>query len=107
LPSCNTPRAYGFTKQHTISLIENALDVALLKGIAMSLNQERWKKHNATAKNIESLGLNTVKAAKRIGVSRPTLSGMIKRNEIEYRRVGRRVLITELAIQRFLNGGEQ
>jgi excisionase family DNA binding protein len=95
-----TPCAYGFTKEHHSSV----QSVCTMKGIAMSLNQERWKKHNATAKNIESLGLNTVKAAKRVGVSRPTLSGMLKRNEIKHVRVGKRVLITEQAIQDFLNG---
>jgi excisionase family DNA binding protein len=61
-----------------------------------------WNKEKAKAKNVSPLGVGTVIAAKRLGVSRPTLSGIIKRNEIRHTRVGRRVLITESAIREFL-----
>jgi excisionase family DNA binding protein len=55
-------------------------------------------------KEVETLAYNLAKAAKVIGVSKPTLSRMLKEGLINHRRVGSRVIIPKIAIEQFLQG---
>lgn len=52
--------------------------------------------------DVEPLTYNPATAAQRIGISRSTLDRLIAEGEIRARRAGRRVLVSEAAIQEFL-----
>ena len=59
------------------------------------------KKHE-----LEQLAYNLSEAAKIIGISKPTMSRMLKDGEIQHRRYGRRLLISRSALERWLEEAE-
>ena len=53
--------------------------------------------------SVSKLGLTVDEAAKMLGVSKPTLTGLLHNNEIPYKRVGRRFIIPRKEFMEWLS----